>query len=467
MRRAVLGLLGLLALAAPAPAHFPWVIPSADGKTVKVVFSDTLAPDKNVSITKLDALKLYAWGAKDRDGVQLARVVNKDEGYLFTHVPAGKPFVGGVCHYGVVAKGKADPFLLVYHVQAIADAHPSPIPPSFPVVKGQALRIDPLPTRGAGKPHVAGFTVLFNGKPLPDAEVAVLAPGADKDAEGKTDKDGFFSYHVDHVKQPGLYGVRARHVLMKAGKEGDKEYKEIRHNATLVFRAAPAQGKGDDGDKKAKLQPSPAATKLLADARAARANWRNFPGFTADLAVNVDGKVHKGTVEVSDSGKVKLTLADEPVQKWALRQLQSLVNHRLDDSAGLQTPCAFADDDTHHPLGRKIRVLNDELHSSYRIRDRQVIEVNRHTGPSRFTIIVLENRVNAEKQFLPSCYVVNTWDNKTGALLNAQAFHQTWVRVGSFDLPARETIVNAGGSGLGARTITLTHHKLLSAAAQR
>ena len=57
---------------------------------------------------------------------------------------------------------------------------------------------------------------------------------------------------------------------------------------------------------------------------------------------------------------------------------------------------------------------------------------------------------------------MNTWDNKTNALLSAQAFHQTWVRVGQFDLPTGETIVNAGAGTLGARTITLTNHKLLS-----
>src|SRR5262245_20507613 len=47
----------------------------------------------------------------------------------------------------------------------------------------------------------------------------------------------------------------------------------------------------------------PAASKLLADARAARANWVSFPGFTAELEVNFDGKVARGTLDVSPGGK--------------------------------------------------------------------------------------------------------------------------------------------------------------------
>ena len=134
-----------------------------------------------------------------------------------------------------------------------------------------------------------------------------------------------------------------------------------------------------------------------------------------------------------------------------LGHLRSVVSHRLDSSGGdRNTPCAFADDNVHNPLGRKILVLNDELHSSYRVRDGQIVEVNRQMATARFTITVLESVVNAEKKFLSSCYVVNTWDTKTNALLSSQAFHQTWVRVGQFDLPGSETIVNAGAGIVGA-----------------
>ena len=204
---------------------------------------------------------------------------------------------------------------------------------------------------------------------------------------------------------------------------------------------------GQAGDNKP--VEDPAATKLLADARAARAVWHNFGAFTADLTVNQNGTLHKGHVEVNTKGKVGLKLeGSEELQQWTRREIASLVAHRLPGAESLKTPCAFADPkDEHHPLGRKILVLNDELHSSYRIRDNQIIEVNRTTPGVRFTITVLENLVTKEKQYLPTSYVVDSWDPKTGQLISSVAEHGTWKRFGSFDLPQTLLIVTSRGAG--------------------
>ena len=214
------------------------------------------------------------------------------------------------------------------------------------------------------------------------------------------------------------------------------------------------------GAPEAKPAADAAATKLLADARAARATWENFPGFSADVEVNLDGKVTRGQVEVSAKGEVALKLEKGAAAEWARPTLRSIVGHRLDNSADLDTPCAFADDNAHHPLGRAIRVLNDEFHSSYRIRDRQVIVVNRSLRDTRFTITVLENRQSAEKKFLPVSYVVNTWNSEGGALRSSAAHHQTWQRVGAFDLPHTTTVVTASAGKLEARSLTLSNFRL-------
>jgi hypothetical protein len=223
----------------------------------------------------------------------------------------------------------------------------------------------------------------------------------------------------------------------------------------------------------AKPQADPAATKLLADARAARAGWEKFPGFRARLEINIDGKTVEGRVEVSPKGKVTIQVPEAEAQReavgWAQQQLASLAAHRLDNSAELDTPCAFLDETKDHPLGRAIRVLNDEFHSSYRVRDRQIIVVNRHMADSRFTITVMENRLNEEKKYLPVCYVVNTWDLKTEALKSSATHHHTWERVGRFDLPVSLTVVTARTAGPGgrpegkleARSLKLSGHELL------
>jgi hypothetical protein len=207
---------------------------------------------------------------------------------------------------------------------------------------------------------------------------------------------------------------------------------------------------------------NPEASKLLSDARAARAEWTGFTGFSAEIEVNIDGTIHKGKVDVDHKGKVQLSgIGDTAVENQLKRQLSSIVGHRLADGGDQKTPCAFADDQAHHPLGRAIDVLNDEFHSSYRIRDRQVIVVNRAMKDTRFTITVLENKLNEEKQYLPAHYVVNYWDAKSGALKRSESFRQEWVRVGKFDLPATSLVVTAAPDGkLETRELKLTNHKL-------
>jgi len=49
---------GLLA-AGIAHAHFPFIVPDESGTAAKVVFSDSLAPDPNVKIEKLESTKLF------------------------------------------------------------------------------------------------------------------------------------------------------------------------------------------------------------------------------------------------------------------------------------------------------------------------------------------------------------------------------------------------------------------------
>ena len=78
----------------------------------------------------------------------------------------------------------------------------------------------------------------------------------------------------------------------------------------------------------------------------------------------------------------------------------------------------------------------------------------------RFTITVLENRLNAEKKYLPASYVVSTWDKKTDALTKSVSHHNTWVRVGSYDLPDLLTVVTAEAGKQTTRTIRLSNHKL-------
>src|SRR5947209_12547360 len=171
-------------------------------------------------------------------------------------------------------------------------------------------------------------------------------------------------------------------------------------------------------------EPDPDATKLLAEARAARAVWENFPGFTADLVVNTDGKEVKGKLHVDEAGKVKFEGIGAAESELALPTVKSIVAHRLPLDLKQPTPCRFASDDARHPLGREVVVLSDELHSSYRIRGREIVVVNRVMKDSRFTTTVLESLTNAEGKLLSSSYVVDYWGT-ANELQKSEAYRQT------------------------------------------
>jgi hypothetical protein len=454
----------LLAVAVtPARAHFLWIVPDkpeGTKTTVRVIFSESLEPEGPDILDLTDRTGLWVCG-RDGHPTPIKVESSKPGGHVVTLDGKGPWEVAGVCRYGVVRRGREEPFLLVYYPKTYARLSAAE---GLPHCKGEAeerLALDITPVEKDERTCV----VRWHGKPLPGADVVVVTLGETKAQSMKTDGQGRITLAGD---KQGIYGIRARHVEGREGEEGGKKYKEVRHYATLVVelalaRSAAAPTKEPPKSPVAEASGDPEATRLLAEARAARANWVGFPGFTADVVVNLDGRtVSRGRVEVAADGKVRLDLGDKDAAAWARRELGSVVGHRLDGGADAATPCAFADDDEMNPLGRAVRVLNDEFHSSYRIKDRQIVVVNRAMPQQgvRFTITVLENRRTEDGHFLPASFVVNTWDEKNNALQSSEAHHQTWTRVGAFDLPQTILVVAAKEGKQEARSLKLTNHRL-------
>src|SRR5262249_61256545 len=139
--------------------------------------------------------------------------------------------VGVVRRYAATRRGGAPAFLLNYYARGFAGIKPKEGPdPKFIenvlTKPWDKLPLEVLPVL-EGKPQ---GKVIWQGKPVADAEVTLLVPGKDKPVELKTDKDGLFALEEPTVS--GLYGVRARHVEKKEGELDGKKYKEVRHYAT-------------------------------------------------------------------------------------------------------------------------------------------------------------------------------------------------------------------------------------------
>ena len=206
----------VLAFATAATAHFVFVIPDAKNpEKAIVVFSDELAPDANVDIGKIAAIKLQL---RDPAGKDSPLTATKAESALAVNVSGkGNRIVFGTIDYGVMQRGEGKPFLLRYHPKAMIGFVDS-------TKVGEKLPIEIVPIVAKGK---AKFLVLSKGKPLPEAEVNVIG---EKKEKLVTDKEGMTS----QVDAKGVVGLWTKASEAVSGELGGKKYEEVRNYATLV-----------------------------------------------------------------------------------------------------------------------------------------------------------------------------------------------------------------------------------------
>jgi hypothetical protein len=217
MRRFLLALAVSAATAAAGLAHFVFVVPDKGDATVTVVLSEDLAPDENVSSAKFAGLKLTV---RTADGKETPVPLTVGPHALTGPLPGvGPRVVSGSVEYGVLAKGDAKPYLLVYHPKAVV----GPIN-GKPVVTGGPLELVPVPQAGR-----VAFQLLAAGKPVADADVTVTTPDGKKE-KVKSGADG----RTAGFAGTGRFAVLGKHVEAKGGEMAGKPYSEVRHYATLV-----------------------------------------------------------------------------------------------------------------------------------------------------------------------------------------------------------------------------------------
>ncbi len=201
------------------------------------------------------------------------------------------------------------------------------------------------------------------------------------------------------------------------------------------------------------------APDLLFKSRQARAIWSEFPGFTADICVNINGQAQCGKIRVDASGEVTLKGVELDEKSAVVRSLQSLISHRL-GSVEFTEDVSYADQQTEHPLGRLIKLDYDStMASTFRVKGDMISQVNREMASGRFTISVFRVHRSKENKVLPEFYNVCFW-NKNGVLRSSTTVHDEWTRVGSFDLPTRHTSVTGGEDSYNSVRIEFSNHRL-------
>ena len=411
------------------------------GRTVEVFFSERAEAGDPRFLEKVAPTKL---SVQSPPGKFRPLTVRRGTDRLRAFLPSsGSVSVDGELVYGVVTRKV--PFLLRYFPKAV-----SGVPKELNAMKPR--KGAPLEIMAEWTDAGIKLTALKDGKPMPRAVFTTV----DDDLSGEeltADEQGRVTWTPD---RPGYYCVYTRSVVKQAGEYKGQTYTERRDFATLSFQWPLVRSGGD-----------PAAIALFERALESRAVWKNFSGFTSDIAGTVDGRQFAGTAKVSADGDVTISIDEEAAAEWVEDQLSSIVMHRQPPAANRSQPVLrFADDDVDHPLGRLLMFEGGHFASSYRVRDGRISIVNRNLGSMNMTITVLDNQRNADGKYLPRSYTVQYWNADSGRFLRSETVTSRWRRIGGFDLPAAHTETSASESGLSTRTFRLTNHRLLPAAKQ-
>ncbi len=432
-----------------ARAHFLFVKigPMAEGgRSAEVYFSDKAEAGDPKFVAKIASTKLWL---QTPTGEYRPLTVRQGVDRLRAHVPASGPIVVvGECRYGVIARPGETPFLLRHFPKAVSYSPRNDAGRVHELNDMERLRR----REGASVeisaeflPSQINLVALRDGKPLPKA--TFHAVDADlKETEFAADEEGKAAWKPT---ASGTYTVYFRSDLKTPGQVEGQKYDEVREFATLALDW-PLTSEGPDAE----------AVSLFEDALAARAQWKDFPGFTAEVSGQFEGRPFAGSVTVDDAGNAQAKLDDEAVKSWVEQTLASVAMHRIAQEPGEKPALRFLDADESHPLGRLLAFEGGQFASSYRVKDRQITTVNRAMGRANMTIITLDNEKTPEGHFLPLGYSVQYWSDATGELTRTESVRDRWARVGAFDLPASHVVTVSADGGLTTRGLALSGHKL-------
>ena len=433
-----------------ALGHFIWVrlVPGeGDGLSARASFAESPEPDREGLLEKISSASFHIRGTDGkRQHLKLSKTGEGDHAELVTAVPArGACSLEATCDYGVYELHDR-PLLLQYYARAVAAKTPAEVGSLGPATE---LALDIVPKCESGQLKAV---VLWRGKPQPGLAVQVISPNK-KRQKLTTDAEGAVTLPAG---SGGKFALQTSFTeANRSGERDGRKYVAVGHYATLTIDVPPTQSAA----KGANLPQN--AQDVLARARHARAVWEKFPGFTANVVIQVEQRSAAGKLTVSSDGQIDLELGELPQDdlKWARQHLRSLVQHQMPDGS-LGDGASIVPEEGSHPLGPRIRLAEEVMGSEYRIKDDVVTQVNRLMGKQRLTINVLDVFRNAEGRYLPSVFTVTSSDVASGSLISTQTVLHSWVRVGQFDLPSRILEVDCRSGGNQVRAVQLSGHRL-------
>lgn len=159
-----------------------------------------------------------------------------------------------------------------------------------------------------------------------------------------------------------------------------------------------------------------------------RYTWdAGFPGFEADFSLNLNGQTYTGTASIRPDLSVAIETEDDKAREWLTNQMRDVVTHRkrsnFEQAHGKHE---FSFDGQPDETGAlPILVGGDAMGSHYKIRDKQVVQVNRVMGPVGFSINHLE-KIDTGSGYISSAYNAVFRNPKTEEITRQSKFEETY-----------------------------------------
>ena len=205
------------------------------------------------------------------------------------------------------------------------------------------------------------------------------------------------------------------------------------------------------------------AAQLLQQARDNREVLsETFPGFRSKLAVRFDGRVYHGTCLFRLPGNVQVTMQGTEDLPHVTAAVRSMLMHRAPSSRTSPQQARYGEADG-SPLGREL-LLSDRHQSAYRVRDGQIIQIDRRLSHPRFVLTVLETRTTESGRYLPRHVFAVRFEPDTGNVLEAWTYISEFQRIGGEYLPKSRQVVRTARGRTTALLIEWSAIELLGPA---
>jgi len=222
------------------------------------------------------------------------------------------------------------------------------------------------------------------------------------------------------------------------------------------------------GEEKTDVQDDPEAKALLRQAFEGTSRWaEDFPGFAADLVLNDNGTIYKGSVSIKSRSEVDVLMEmpedKKDLKEWLEDTVGMIAGHRawrtFEDADG-KSPVTFGATDE-HPFGREVLIHGDGMASRYRIKDGRIQQIYRNPGRMSFTINIEEAMKTTDGKSLTTRYVV-FYFFADGKVMKTDSFTDEHAVLEGNYLPGTRRVISTSKGKAIVRILEFKNHWLLS-----